>query len=85
MPKALLLKATIYGKSGKSNEAIALVDGLVQRFPGQPGLLLEKARMLDLVGRSADADPIFAQLQAQFPQDASLQQAIAARPARSAK
>jgi hypothetical protein len=41
--------------------------------------------MLDLVGRSADADPIFAQLQAQFPQDASLQQAIAARPARSAK
>ena len=35
--------------------------------------------LLDLVGRGAQADPIYAQLQAQFPEDPGLKAALAAR------
>ena len=78
-PKATLLKATILAKGGRGNEAVALVEGLLTKFPGQPGLVLEKAKMLDLVGRGNEADPIYAQLKAQFPDDPSLAAAIQAR------
>ena len=54
-PSDLLLKATILAQIGETDEAIRIYDAVLERFPGQSRVHLNKGHALKTVGRQADA------------------------------
>ncbi|HTI00029.1 MAG TPA: sulfotransferase [Acidisoma sp.] len=62
-PQLSLTRATLLGREGESEAAVALIDGMAQERPGGlgPAELLEKGRLLDRLGRYEDAWAAFAE------------------------
>lgn len=56
-PQLSLTRATLLGREGESEAAVALIDSLARARPGGlgPAELLEKGRLLDRLGRYEDA------------------------------
>lgn len=82
-PRPLLLKVTILNKLGRGEEALRILDGLPQADPWLDMIRFNRARVLDTLGRAAEAEAAWQQLLQLHPDDAQLKSEYQARPAGS--
>jgi len=66
-PDAYTSLARLYGNTGKSQEAIGVLEKALSRGLDDPRLRIEKASLLVLMGRAQEAKQIVSALQTQYP------------------